>query len=516
MPRQSLATRLVNAYRDCTAPKEGKAAADPADRWAKIRESFEGEEELTRVESLVGPMPDVDLDDVPRDAAVKYACRDADATLRVFRKLDPLIDAHGLRDVYRMDMAVIPFVDRMQMRGMLVDKAHFASLAGHLTTLMELKCDEISRVAGLGPDQRINPNSPDQTAALLFDRLGLPCKKKTRTGKDSTNDKVLESLRRAHPVVGLICDYRELAKMRDSFCVSLPLAVGEDGRIHPNFRVTRVSTGRLSCTEPNLLAIPVRSEMGKQIREGFPAAPDCVLGSWDLDQIEMREMAYQSGDPVLIDLFQRGVDVHRATGAWTFGKRPEDVTFMERYASKRIGFGVITGITEMGLLDQMEMAGAEGWDETRCKQAIAAFFDMYKYVRPYMDACRSEARATGLVRDRWGRIRYLPGVHSDIPYIREEALRQTHSFKISASAQGILKHAMKAIWDWLLEERLLGRVEPLLQIHDELVFEVADDPDLREYVDSGIIHYLCETTGLGPIPIRAKGSYGPTWGQLKD
>lgn len=485
-------------------------------------------------------MPEATLDDVPLEDAIHYACRDADATLRLYPILSDRIDAMGLRACYTMDLSIVPMVERMRSVGLLIDKEHFANLAGYLTDLMLLKVGEIDVASHSITGPGFNPNSPDQVAKWLFGPvrdggLGLKSFKKTKGGKggtnrkDSTNDKVLEALRFTDARVGLICDYRELSKLRDSFCVTLPLAADEDGRIHPNLQLTRVSSGRLSCKEPNLLAIPVRTELAKLIREGFVAGEGRVLGDWDLDQIEMREMAHQSQDERMCYIFNeaenhpgdKSWDIHNRTGGEAFGKDPRDVKGTERYAAKRIGFGVITGITEIGLAEQMALAGAEGWDEQACARFIGEYLKIYPGIKRFLDNCRAEARRFGYVRDRWGRIRYLPGVHSELSWVRDEALRQSHSFKISASAQGILKHAMAAIWQWLVEDKLMGQghsgltTEPLLQVHDELLFEMSDHPGHIKYMNDGVVHFLCNTTELC-VPIKAKGSTGANWGILKD
>jgi len=468
-------------------------------------------------------MPVATLDDVPHDVAVNYSARDADATLRVFPILSHQIDVMGLRDVYRMDIAVLPMVARMMQVGMLIDTGHFETLGGFLSDMMRLKVEELNAITKGKSGLDFNPNSTKQTSELLFgdSGVGATSRKKTKTGKDSTNNKVLEAISFKFPAARIICDYRELAKLRDSFCVTLPKFMDATGRIHPNIKPTRVASGRFACNDPNLLAIPVRTDLGKLIRQGFIAGIGRVLGSWDLDQIEMREMAHQSEDETMCRIFREGkVDIHRQTAAWMFGKDPRDVTSIERYAGKRIGFGVITGITEVGLEEQMALAGAEGWDQTRCAQAIKEWFRIYSGVKSYIADCRAEARRYSYVRDRWGRIRYLPGVHSELAWVREEALRQSHSHKISASAQGIMKHAMAAIWKWWKEDRIvgyrdeIGKIEPLLQIHDELVIELDGDKDSIVYVDAGMVYFLCNTTQLR-VPIKAKGSTAHDWGSLK-
>lgn len=519
MAKQDIRGRVKRLVSDFTK----NSGTDLRARWKKICEDQpEGFDDVIRA---LGSMPEATLDDIPLDVAVNYAARDADATYRVHGTLSAQLDREGLRPIYDLDMSVVPMVDRMQQVGIRIDRGHFSNLAEYLTDLMEIKRQEIIRASlatGINIDLDFNPNSPPQCAGLLFDAhprgFSLSTKKKTRGGADSTNDKVLEALRFKDARVGLICDYRELSKLYSSFAVVLPLAADEDDRIHPRTKITRVSSGRFAMADPNLLAIPVRSELGKLIRAGFIAPEGRVLGGWDLDQIEMREMAHQSGDTRMVGIFREGkTDIHRQTAAWSFGIRPEDVTIIQRYAAKRIGFGVITGITEIGLSEQMALAGAEGWDEAKCKDAIAEYFKIYTGVKGYMEDCRSEARRFSYVTDRWGRRRYLPGVHSDLHWTAEEALRQSHSFKISSSAQGTLKHAMAAIWDWWKTDGILGRVDPLLQIHDELILEADEDKEFNDYIDQGMVHFMTNIDVIQmSVPIKAKGGFAKDWGSLKD
>lgn len=518
MGRQPIEIRIRNAVRDI-----GAKGSDPWTRWEAISKDFSGTVELQELYDAVGEAPEATLDDIPRANAVYYAGRDADATFRIKPILWNLIQAMELEGCYRMDLATIPMINRMQHVGMLVNKQHFYDFEVELTDTMAVKAQELMPWTH---NPEFNPNSPDQTAKLMYTPksqggLGLTPKHKTRGGKDSTDDKTLEALRRAHPAIPIIIDYRELGTMRDDFCVKMPRLCSRDGRIHCTIRITRVSSGRLSATTPNMLGIPVRTDLGKRIRAGFPARPGCLLAGLDLDQVEMREIAYQSQDPTMRKAFRDGVDIHRLTGSLVFGKDPRDVTTEERYASKRIGFGVITGITEEGLLVQMELAGATGWDLVRCRQVIYDYLHgVYPRCGAYLEECRAEARRYGFVRDRWGRIRYLPGVHSDIPWVRYEAERQSHSFKISASAQGVLKTAMAGVWEYIKPDvggfNDLGAIEPLLQIHDELLFEGTE-----EYWDGGhnlenIKLLMCHSSSMGDIPIKAKGQTAENWGGLKD
>lgn len=456
-------------------------------------------------------MPEATLDNVPLEDAVRYAGRDADATYRLKPILWRKIQEMKLEDVYRMDMSVIPMFERMQSNGMQVDVGRLRQLSKEIGTKMG-GC--IASLMKWTHNSQFNPGSGDQVAQFLFHKLHLAPRRMTKSkSRESTDDKTLESLRRSHPAVGLILDYRELAKVKDSFCDTLPAYVDADGRIHGKFRVTRVSSGRLSITDPALLTIPVRTELGKSVRTAFIAKPGYVLGSWDLDQIELRELAHQTQDPNMLKLFREGVDIHKQSGAWMFGVKLDDVTPVQRRAAKTINFGIVYGISPPGLADQMAASGAEGWTDDRCEEGLTEWHKIYKYAKPYFMQCHAEVRRNGFARDRWGRIRYLPGVHSTIPSVRSEAERQAVSFKISSSAQGTMKMSMRAIWDWWREERLAGKVEPILQVHDELLFELEDGT--QDVVGPSIKTMLEYTTTMS-MPIKAKYGFGVNWGVLKD
>jgi uracil-DNA glycosylase family 4 len=549
------------------------------ERWAEVPA-----ESRRAVEEVLGLMPEATLDDVPRGQVITYACRDADGTLRIYpvlRRMHDRMVADTYNDlpldgpgILQVDLGAIPMFERMQSNGIKADIEHLTNLGIRLGEQLDDLRHTIHRMT----KWEINPNSPEQTSALLFGykpkfksgphagqdklegeflhpHLGLSPGKYTKGGKSgvkepSTQDKVLEAMRFVDPVMPHILDYREASKIKDSFCEVLPQLTQRDGRIRTTIKVASVRSGRIAMVDPNLTAQPVRSELGIELRNGFVAEPGCVLGTWDLDQIEMREMAHQSRDPLMIELLTNpNRDIHSETAARTFGLKIynsenkkerylEVDNLRHRYPAKRVGFGVITGITGKGLVDQMAVAnatknglpigqGGELWTEDDCDRMIFEWFKQYRGVERFLFDCRREAEAKGFVKDRWGRIRYLPGVYSEKKWEAEEALRQSHSHKISSSAQGILKMAMAAIWHFNL--MIFGEggthrvgdttypgphVEPLLQIHDELVYEVADDPELKERWDSIMVGCLTETTKL-IVPIRAKGGYGLRWGQLE-
>lgn len=516
--------------------EKGETAVDIAARVGKWDDTASGE-----LLETIGEVPEPSLDDVDLGEATDYACCDADATGRVAPGLLAEIEEQGLGLVMRIDHGVIPMANSMQTTGMLIDRGHFECLRDEMKGEMSGIRDRIEAMVGV----RINPGSPDQVRELLFKQLGLPASKWTSGGKsgdslESTQDKVLESLRSAHPVLPLIMDYRERDKIR-SFCVLLDRTADKDGRIRGQIRVTRVASGRFSMTKPNLMAIPVRSDLGKRVRDGFPAPEGKVLGTWDLDQVEMRWMAEESQCQRMIEVFNDPKrDVHSENAAGMFSlPLPHHADgsidysavdkLKHRYPAKRVGFGVITGITGLGLKDQMDLAGAmspdgDPWTSDECDEFIAMFFGANPEVRRYMDRCRAKCRRQGWVADYWGRRRWLPQVWSTVERIREEALRASHSHEIQAGAQGWMKLGMARIW-WFCRNVWWPRggawleVLPLLQVHDELLFETPDDEDIKQEVDAVVVDSLC-TAGLEhrpsmKIPMRAKGGYGLTWGSLE-
>lgn len=508
---QTVAQRLRRALGDLAKADAGGKLVDIAKRVGEWDDS--AAQELTLI---CGPLPEPTLRDIPKADAEHYACRDADATVRIYPHLKQAIADWGLEEVAQIDHAIIPMVNMMQEKGILIDPGHFLQMDAELTQVMSDKRDEIEELVGV----RINPGSSPQVAQLLFKQLGLPSRKLTRGGDDSTQDKVLEGLRHEHPVLPMILDYREWDKIRGSFCRKMPRLAGPDGRVRGNIRITRVHSGRLAMNTPNLMAIPVRSALGRRLREGFIARPGCVIGNWDLDQIEMREIADVSGDALLLELFSDpSRDIHSETAARMFDKAIADIDAKtERYAAKRVGFGIATQITGRGLVDQMELAGAthadgRHWTEPECDNLIELWFGVYPGVRRFIDRTKARVRRTGIARDRWGRMRHLEGVWSSVDRVREEALRQGPSHVIQAGAQGVMKRNMARIWSRLKEDGLLQWVWPILQIHDSLMLEYPEE--LHPLVDEIVMEGMEQTCAAHyRIPITASGEHGYNWGQM--
>lgn len=507
MPKHSLAKRVQSAY----------AAVDPRARWKKIQADLP--EECQAVEDILGPMPVGNLNDIPLDKAVRYSARDADATCRIDRTLDDRHGDMGLTRVEEIDLGAVPMFARMQQVGIAADRKHFEDLSSLFDVLLDETEDKVNRIG----ECEINPGSNDQVGFLLFGQLGLKPLKMTKGGtRESVDEKTLQALRDQHPVIPPILHYRELQKLRGTYAEAIPKLIHSDGRIYADFRITRTPTGQLAVGSPNLLAMPVGSELGREIRRGFVAPPGTLLASFDYNQFHFRVMAHLSGDEKLCGLFQRGEDVHDATASEMFGIPKGQLDKVKhRLPAKRVGFGIINGITEVGLSAQFDLAseqGAEPHPAEECREFIDSWFEIYPGVRQFQKDAVCEARRYGFVRDMWGRIRYLPNIHSAIPTLREEAERQSFSHKIQGSAHGILKLAMASCWDYLQDfwrQNPKVRCEPILQVHDEKLYEVAESltPD-RSRFSEDIRTLMCGAAELR-VPLESSGTFARNWAELK-
>ena len=455
------------------------------------------------------PIPEATLDDVAHpEIAINYAARDADCTLRIFPTLRDQIDAMGMTEVAAVDMAIVPMVDRMQTVGMLADLDHFRDLG----TLIELSLTVLRSQIEAHAGEPLNPASGDQVAALLFDKLHLSTGKRTKSGaRFSTIDAHLEAIRDEHPIVGLILDWREADKLRGTYIEPMPGFIQADGRLHPHFRITRTATGRLSASDPNVLAFPKHSDLGKLVRMGFLAGPGHRLGEWDLNQIEMRVMAHDSQDATMIAEFKSGIDKHVSTASRLFGVKPELIKEHERFAAKAVNFGILMGMTAVGLTAQFHKQGQRQWTQDDCQRLLDEYFKLYSGVKAYVSGKHAEARRFGYVRDMWGRIRYIGGVHSPDRKVREEALRQAQATPIQSGAQGIIKRIMRALWPEIVAMRQHAWVEPLLQIHDALIFEF--DETVHRLLDETVMRAMRDTVTLR-VPVTAKGTTAQRWGDL--
>ena len=422
-------------------------------------------------------------------------------TARLAGTLDREIGAAGLRPVYeRIEAPLVPVLVAMERAGILVDRTVLEDLSRRLEASMAELERAIHEEAG-GP---FNIASPQQLAEVLFDRLGYPVLRRTaKTRRPSTNVDVLQELAaRGYRLPALILEYREQSKLKGTYVDALPRQIGPDGRIHSRFHQTVTATGRLSSSDPNLQNIPVRSELGREIRRAFVAPEGFRILAADYSQIELRVLAHMSGDAALLEAFRRGEDIHRATAAAILGKAPGAVTPEERRAAKTVNFGLIYGMGAYSLARDLGIAPAEA------QRFIDAYFERFPGVRRYMDGLRERARAEGVVSTLFGRIRRIANLDSSNANVRAAAERMAINAPIQGTAADIIKLAMIEV------HRRLGGGDArlLLQVHDELVLEVPE-ADL-EAVAAEVRDAMERVTALD-VPLVVDMGSGASWYDAK-
>ncbi len=402
--------------------------------------------------------------EVPLDRAGVYAAEDADVTWRLHQALWPrLRRVPALQAVYEeIEIPLVPVLLSMERRGVMIDSNLLKIQSRELAQRMEQVQAEAWRLAG----REFNLDSPAQLAVVLFSDLHLPVIRKTPKGQPSTAESVLGELAAKHPLPQRILDYRSLAKLRSTYTEKLPASVNPGtGRVHTLYNQSGTSTGRLSSSEPNLQNIPIRTAEGRKIRRAFVAPEGWSIVAADYSQIELRIMAHLSGDAGLRRAFAEGRDIHRATAAEVFGHRLEEVGPAERRAAKAINFGLIYGMSSFGLARQLGIGREEA------QEYIERYFERYPGVRDYMHATRQQAKREGYVETIFGRRLYVPEIKSRNAHRRQGAERAAINAPMQGSAADIIKRAMIAIHAWCATEN--SDVHLVMQVHDELVFEVA-------------------------------------------
>ena len=401
----------------------------------------------------------------PIDKVTEYAAEDADVTLRLWSVLKPRLAAEGLSTVYeRLERPLAPVLARMEERGIAVDRQILSRLSGQFSQKQAGLEAEIAEMAG----ETFNPGSPKQLGEILFGKLGLPGGKKTKGGQWSTDAKVLEDLAaEGHDLPRRIVDWRQLTKLKGTYTDALPAHMDGEGRIHTSFSMASTTTGRLSSNEPNLQNIPVRTKEGRAIRTAFVAPKGKRLVSADYSQIELRILAHIADIPQLKAAFQAGMDIHAMTASEMFGTPVEGMDPMIRRQAKAINFGIIYGISAFGLANQLsiprEAAGAY----------IRTYFERFPGIRDYMDETKAFAKRHGYVETLFGRRAHYPDIKSPNASVRAFNERAAINAPIQGTAADIIRRAMIRMEAALAAERLSARM--LLQVHDELIFEVEED-----------------------------------------
>ena len=379
----------------------------------------------------------------------------------------------GLTRIYRtVELPVSRVLESMEETGVLLDVDKLAALSREMGASIERISNEIAAVAG----EKFNPGSPKQLAQVLFDKLGLPVKKKTASGTPSTDEEVLTELALDYPLPKLILEYRRLMKLKGTYTDKLPQMVDLNHRVHTTFGQATAVTGRLASSEPNLQNIPVRSGEGRRIREAFVAPAGWRILSADYSQIELRIMAHISGDEGLLKAFREGRDIHRATAAEVLGVSLDAVTPEERRMAKVVNFGLIYGMSAFGLAQNL------GVERRVAANYIERYFARYPKVAKYMEETRVKAQSRGFVETAFGRRLQLPDIRSSRANVRAAAERAAINAPMQGTAADLIKLAMISVADWLAQEKLKSRI--VLQVHDELVLEVPDNelPQVREKV----------------------------------
>ncbi len=405
----------------------------------------------------------ISFEQVAVDRATEYSAEDADITVQLHGVLYPRLAADvELGHVYHdIELPTREVLFRMERNGVLLDPRLLAAQSRELGERVAALEQHAYQLAG-GP---FNLGSPRQLGEVLFERMKLPVVKKTATGQPSTDEEVLQELAADYPLPKLLLEHRALSKLKSTYTDKLPQMINATtGRVHTNFAQATAVTGRLASTDPNLQNIPVRTAEGRRIREAFIAPPGHVLVSADYSQIELRIMAHLSGDPSLLAAFAEGADIHRATAAEIFAVPIEQVTSEQRRYIKAVNFGLIYGMSAFGLAAQLNI------ERGAAQQFIDKYFARYPGVAQYMRQTREQAHAQGYVRTVFGRRLWLPDINAGGGPRRQAAERAAINAPMQGTAADLIKLAMVAVQAWLDREGLASRL--ILQVHDELVFEV--------------------------------------------
>jgi DNA polymerase-1 len=427
----------------------------------------------------------------------------ADITGRVAAALRKDVEEGGLLKLYeKIDLPLVPVLARMEQAGVKIDRATLAAMSSRLEKEVDAKAKEIYGLAGI----EFNINSPKQLGDVLFNKLNLPKPVKYGKGKTiSTAVDVMQALADEHEVPKLVLDYRQLSKLKSTYVDALPALLNPaTGRLHTTFGQTGTSTGRLSSTNPNLQNIPIRTELGREIRAAFTVEPGHVLLAADYSQIELRLLAHFSKDPLLVEAFRRGDDIHTLTASQVFGVPPLMVTADHRRQAKVVNFGIVYGLSAFGLSQNLGIEPAEA------KQFINAYFEKYKGVRAWIDRTLEEARRDQEVSTIFGRVRPIPDINSKNANLRGFAERTAVNTPLQGTAADLIKLAMIRIDAALRERGLKSRMT--LQVHDELVFEV---PEAEVDGMKTLVREQMESVHPLSIPLLVEVGVGSNWRDLE-
>ncbi|OGO43078.1 MAG: DNA polymerase I [Chloroflexi bacterium RBG_16_60_22] len=458
--------------------------------------------EMTPISSLIGTgARQVSMAQVDIKRAADYACADADMTWRLSDLLGKELEKQGFMKLFTgVEMPLVPVLLLMERNGVAVDTGMLKEMSrnlGEQITVLEGKIYEESK-------HEFNINSPAQLGKVLFDEMQLPTSRRGKS-KYSTEAAVLEELRLNHDIAKYILEYRQLAKIKSTYIDTLPALVNpKTGRIHTSFNQTRAVTGRLSSSDPNMQNIPVRGELGGQVRQAFIAPGGTSLFGGDYSQIDLRVLAHLSGDEHLVRAFKYDEDIHAATAALLFGVEKSKVTPDMRRFAKTVNFGVIYGMSDYGLEQATELSREDAG------KFIRAYFEKYPGVRKYLDETKEKARREGYVQTLLGRRRFIPDINAANRQVREGAERMAINMPVQGTSADIIKVAMINLYREMEKKKLKSKM--LLQVHDELLFEVPGEElaTMRKLVPE-----VMSTAVELSVPVKVDTKEGKNWGEMK-
>src|SRR5690242_921521 len=424
-------------------------------------------------------------------------------TRRLASALRTEVEDERLLKLYEeIDLPLVPVLTRMEQAGVAIDRDALDKMSARLEKEIDAKAKEIYDCCG----SEFNINSPKQLGDVLFNKLNLPKPVKYGKGRTiSTAVDVLEELAASHEAPKLVLEYRQLSKLKSTYVDALPALLNSGtGRLHTTFDQTGTATGRLSSANPNLQNIPIRTELGREIRAAFTAAPGCVLLAADYSQIELRLLAHYSKDPLLVEAFRRGDDIHTLTASQVFGVPPLMVTPDHRRQAKVVNFGIVYGLSPFGLSQNL------GIDTSEAKKFIEAYFEKYSGVRAFIDKTLDDARREGRVHTLFGRTRPIPDINSKNATQRGFAERTAVNTPLQGTAADLIKMAMIRIDTAIRERQLKSRMT--LQVHDELVFEV---PENEVDAVRGLVREQMENVHPLTVPLLVEIGVGKNWRDLE-
>lgn len=453
----------------------------------------------TSIQELIGKGKNqISMCEVPIEKVSNYCCEDVDYTIRLKKHFTPQIEERGFHTLYyNLELPILSILLKMERHGIFLEKDHLNHLSIELCSDISILTEEIYLLAG----QPFNLNSPKQLSSILFEKMGIHPPKKTATGL-STNADVLETLKENYPIAAKLLEYRTLEKLRSTYVDTLPFDINPiTKRIHCTFNQSVAATGRLSCQDPNLQNIPVRSPIGQKIREAFrPQKSGWSYLSADYSQIELRLLAHMSEDPMLLHAFQSNEDIHSFTASQIFNIPIEEVTKEQRNQAKTVNFGIMYGQQAFGLSQEL------GIDPKTAAEFIHKYFQRYHKVKEFLELCKENARKSGRAVTFLGRERLIPEISSTNVHVRTAAERLAINTPLQGTQADLIKMAMLKIDQALNEKKLHAYM--ILQIHDELLFEVPDD-ELEEIRD--LVHTIMTETMQLKVPLVVNIDIGKNW-----